>query len=259
MAHRKGFTLMEVLVVIAISAVLIALLLPAIQAVREAATRIRSQNNLRQIILATHHFASDHDGRMPSIDGNESSANPGGYSFFAALYVYLERNDRLFISPADPSVDMAISRGPCSYAANGQLFCGDPSLKRSIPDGTTNTIGLAEHYSTNCQGQYYMWGASQDGGGTRRATFADRFAGDNVPVTAGSPPTSGPMWGRWTFQVRPSPYETKCIPSIAQTPHYGGMLVTMVDGSSRVISPGVSPAVYWAAVTPAGGEILDDW
>ena len=39
----------------------------------------------------------------------------------------------------------------------------------------------------------------------------------------------------------------------------GGMLVAMVDGSSRVISRDVASAVYWAAVTPAGGEMLDDW
>src|SRR5262245_19571769 len=62
---RRGFTLVELLVVIAIIAMLIALLLPAVQAAREAGRRSSCSNNLRQMALAVHTY-SDSKNQLPS-------------------------------------------------------------------------------------------------------------------------------------------------------------------------------------------------
>jgi hypothetical protein len=63
-----------------------------------------------------------------------------------------------------------------------------------------------------------------------------------------------------TYQTAPAPWQTACDPRFGQTPHPGGMLVGIADGSVRALAPDIKWEVWDAACSPNGGEVLDaDW
>jgi prepilin-type N-terminal cleavage/methylation domain-containing protein/prepilin-type processing-associated H-X9-DG protein len=96
MTRRPGFTLIELLVVIAIIAILIGLLLPAVQKVREAAARLKCQNNLKQLSLAVHNYESAIGYYPPSMlapVGAAFATNNGSWSIHGRILHYIEQGN----------------------------------------------------------------------------------------------------------------------------------------------------------------------
>jgi prepilin-type processing-associated H-X9-DG protein/prepilin-type N-terminal cleavage/methylation domain-containing protein len=137
MLRRPAFTLVELLVVVAVIAVLLGLLLPAVQGARGAARQSECANQLRQIGLAIHQFCDAHSGRFPLV----AHGHARDESWIYSLAPYLEHVDQIRLCPDDlPRLELRTGR-ITSYAMNGYLREPEPN-----PFGPT-PIGFASRFN----------------------------------------------------------------------------------------------------------------
>ena len=121
---RRAFSLVELLVVVAIIGTLLGLLLPAVQAARAAARRAQCASNMRQVGIGILHFADTHRGRWPetthTVDPDPAT---GGFTraWIESVGPYVEKVDAIRICPEDPLGQKRLAARLTSYTLNGWL------------------------------------------------------------------------------------------------------------------------------------------
>lgn len=241
--NRRGLTLIEFLVIVAIVVLAIGLFLPATRKVREPAARARCTNNLKQLMIGMHSYADVHGGQFPAgCFGPPASDPERRLSWQVPLLPHVEQlplfqqidPDKGFtpevaaalrplpgvtcpssIRQGEP-VTMYVALSGVGDAADGVIGYDRGCKLKEITDGLSNTIALAE--TNHALGPW-----ARGGFGTVRAFDTEAGFGPDRPLGSA---------------------------------HRDGFNVAMCDGSVRFVRFDVDRKAFAAAVTVAGGEKL---
>jgi prepilin-type N-terminal cleavage/methylation domain-containing protein len=282
---KSGFTLIELLVVIAIIAVLIGLLVPAVQKVREAAARTQCTNNLHQLALAVHSYASTtSSSRIPNMwfpdpysgFGSSNTFATGTLHFF--LLPYLEQDNvynlaqgnaqnmastiiPVFLCPSDYTLETNIQRygfASTSYAGNIKVFNpqANKTLVTAFPDGSSNTVIFAERFKVCAP----SWGGYTGPAWAMHPSYVGH--GWDTPAFGWHDYGIGydPSYSNGTTPFQVAPPQAACDWTITQGAHTSTMQVALGDGSVRGVTSSISVATWVSACDPADGIPLgSDW
>jgi prepilin-type N-terminal cleavage/methylation domain-containing protein len=269
-SKHDGLTLIEVLVVIAILAMLVGLLLPATRRVRGAAERAQCQNNLKQLMLALHGFESN--GRPAPYPSTGQPDAPAGrslppgclgpastpeerLSWMVALLPYLEQQ------PLFKQFDVARGYAGNLPAAQTRIHVFLCPAANQVEAGDAMT-----HYVA-------MSGIGHDAAGRPAGAWGNGFMGyDRLTSLAmikdGTSNTIALMetrfglgpWARGGFSTLRG-FDPADVPLHGEQRPFGGhadgMYAAMADGSVRFILSTIEPTKLAAAITIAGGEPFD--
>ena len=288
--RRRAFTLIELLVVIAIIAVLIGLLLPAVQKVREAASRIKCANNLKQIGLALHNYEGA-NGRFPPgyTDARPLSAPGPGWGWHAYLLPFVEQsglhtqldpehtvfgNGALVTTPsAQTLTPLSVFRcpsdpGPPTNATyDGHATASYRGVAWSRPETAMGPRGLMIMNVDNPNGVIYRNSRTRvadvaDGMSNtafvaevcldeRRDKWGGIWAGANRKDQYGLW-ISGVFWAidEGAFRLNGPDKWASC------SPHPGGAGLLLGDGSVRFVRDTADPRIPADMASRAGGEVV---
>lgn len=280
MRHEKqnAFTLVELLVVIAIIGILIALLLPAVQAAREAARRCQCVNNLSQLILAVQNYNMTHSVYPPGTINEEGPIvnEPQGYHhdwisqtlpYFEELNtfrhidfsvgVYDERNaevrqvvmatllcpscrnDFEKIAPSNYAGCQGPTDTPIDVDNKGVFFLNSAVAYKDIPDGSSHTLFIGEKIVEEEDTLGWMSGT--------RATL--RNAGALINANAS-------RRNRGMAMDEEPPKRDKFYVGGFSSEHPGGANFAMGDGSIHFLSETIAPELFQQLADRADGKLM---